>query len=233
MSPLIRAGAAALAAAVLAGCGLTGRADAPDLPPPPPLFVSGEAVPLVLATTTSTARVEHETLNEAAPTPTAPAPSSTSTAPPAHGWARRVPAVNPTLVVHVGPGVDRPLVASAVAQINAASGARWTVDTLPPTERPGEVDVAVGPTGGCDDDDGCTRTVDRDGWTIWAEVDLRPDAHVTLGLLLHELGHVAGLAHRPFPGDVMYPEGCGAYVAYQPGDLTGLAMLGRAAHVHP
>ena len=48
-------------------------------------------------------------------------------------------------------------------------------------------------------------------------------------LLLHEVGHVAGLAHVTDPSQVMYPvAGPGAPTSYGAGDLAGLRRLGQA-----
>lgn len=60
-------------------------------------------------------------------------------------------------------------------------------------------------------------TIDR-GWQP-------PSGDALLSLLLHELGHVANLAHVRHADEVMYPIGTG-HVAYQPGDLAGLARVG-------
>ncbi|QWZ08305.1 matrixin family metalloprotease [Nocardioides panacis] len=46
-------------------------------------------------------------------------------------------------------------------------------------------------------------------------------------LVLHELGHTAGLGHSAFAGDVMYPNVNGAFTGgYAAGDLAGLRLLG-------
>jgi hypothetical protein len=48
-------------------------------------------------------------------------------------------------------------------------------------------------------------------------------------LLLHEIGHVVGLAHVTDPSQVMYPvAGPGAPTSYGAGDLAGLHRLGQA-----
>ncbi|HEX6418878.1 MAG TPA: matrixin family metalloprotease, partial [Acidimicrobiales bacterium] len=51
-------------------------------------------------------------------------------------------------------------------------------------------------------------------------------------VLLHELGHLVGLDHVDDPGQLMQPVAQADLVAFGPGDLTGLAHLGRGA-CHP
>jgi hypothetical protein len=46
------------------------------------------------------------------------------------------------------------------------------------------------------------------------------------GIVLHELGHLVGLAHVEDGTQLMYPEAQRGIVDYQAGDLTGLALLG-------
>jgi hypothetical protein len=47
-------------------------------------------------------------------------------------------------------------------------------------------------------------------------------------VILHELGHLVGLAHVNDPQQLMYPRG-GTVNGFGPGDLTGLARLGAGA----
>ena len=54
----------------------------------------------------------------------------------------------------------------------------------------------------------------------------RPEA---LAVVLHELGHLAGLAHVPDARDLMFPRAQPGVNAYGAGDLAGLAALGHGA----
>ena len=47
------------------------------------------------------------------------------------------------------------------------------------------------------------------------------------GVIEHELGHVLGLGHVDDPHQLMYEETVDGLTDYAPGDLTGLARLGR------
>ena len=47
------------------------------------------------------------------------------------------------------------------------------------------------------------------------------------GIVQHELGHVLGLGHVQDPQQLMYEHGQNSVTSYAPGDLTGLAQLGR------
>ena len=55
----------------------------------------------------------------------------------------------------------------------------------------------------------------------------RPDGEAEVrAIVMHELGHVVGLAHVDDPRELMYADNVGQK-AFGPGDLTGLAALGR------
>lgn len=46
-------------------------------------------------------------------------------------------------------------------------------------------------------------------------------------VVLHELGHLVGLAHVADQTQLMFPESSYAVTDFQSGDLTGAAILGR------
>ena len=57
----------------------------------------------------------------------------------------------------------------------------------------------------------------------------RPDGMMAArAILMHELGHVVGLAHVHDRGELMYDDNAGR-ADFGPGDLRGLAVLGRGA----
>lgn len=61
----------------------------------------------------------------------------------------------------------------------------------------------------------------------YLQLDGRPDGKAEeRAILLHELGHLLGLAHVSDPSQLMYKRNLGL-LDYGPGDLAGLAMLGR------
>lgn len=62
--------------------------------------------------------------------------------------------------------------------------------------------------------------------TIDADGQFNQDPSNLEAILLHELGHVAGLNHSPDPTELMAPENVGQ-TGYGTGDLTGLAQLGN------
>jgi hypothetical protein len=53
------------------------------------------------------------------------------------------------------------------------------------------------------------------------------EAATARAIVLHELGHVVGLAHVPQPGELMYKDTVPGESTYGAGDLRGLALVGR------
>ncbi|HEY4631062.1 MAG TPA: matrixin family metalloprotease [Blastococcus sp.] len=51
-------------------------------------------------------------------------------------------------------------------------------------------------------------------------------AETARGIVLHELGHLVGLAHVEDGEQLMYPQARREVSDFAPGDLTGLAVLG-------
>ncbi|MCU1369423.1 MAG: Peptidase metallopeptidase [Ilumatobacteraceae bacterium] len=60
------------------------------------------------------------------------------------------------------------------------------------------------------------------------EIERMPDGdRIARDIVLHELGHLIGLAHVDDPSELMYPEGQDDLHNYQQGDQTGLTQLGQ------
>lgn len=72
-------------------------------------------------------------------------------------------------------------------------------------------------------------------WTSGA-IQINTDADLAAGdlkgVVMHELGHVLGLGHATQPDEVMNPSGNNG-ATWGPGDLAGLAKVGRAAGCLP
>lgn len=60
----------------------------------------------------------------------------------------------------------------------------------------------------------------------YAELAERGDHDQALAVLLHEFGHVLGLAHVDAPGELMHEDNLGQ-TTFGPGDLEGLRRLGQ------
>jgi hypothetical protein len=71
-----------------------------------------------------------------------------------------------------------------------------------------------------------TGTVVLDGPQIAPALERRDGRAVVEAIVLHELGHLVGLAHVDDPGELMYPEVQSSLTELAAGDLTGLARLG-------
>jgi hypothetical protein len=71
-----------------------------------------------------------------------------------------------------------------------------------------------------------TGTVSLDAGRMPEILGFRDGAETARGIVLHELGHLVGLAHVDDPEQLMYPEARREVADFAPGDLTGLAVLG-------
>ncbi|WP_240619402.1 matrixin family metalloprotease [Blastococcus sp. TF02-8] len=71
-----------------------------------------------------------------------------------------------------------------------------------------------------------TGTVGLDAGQLPEILDGRDGMSVVRGIVLHELGHLVGLAHVDDEAELMYPEARRAVADFADGDLTGLAALG-------
>ena len=71
-----------------------------------------------------------------------------------------------------------------------------------------------------------TGTVSLDAPTLTATLTRPGGAALVRAVVLHELGHVVGLAHVDDARELMYDDNVGQ-TAFGPGDLSGLALLGR------
>jgi Matrixin len=76
-----------------------------------------------------------------------------------------------------------------------------------------------------------TGTVSLDAGAL-TDLLARPDGAVLVrSIVLHELGHLAGLGHVDDPGQLLYPKAQDDVTDYAAGDLTGLSRLGSGACV--
>lgn len=65
-----------------------------------------------------------------------------------------------------------------------------------------------------------------DGPQLAAALQRPGGQNVLYATMLHELGHLVGLAHVDDPTQLMFPQSTGRVVRYGAGDLRGLAQLG-------
>jgi hypothetical protein len=73
-----------------------------------------------------------------------------------------------------------------------------------------------------------TGTVSLDAARMPEILAMRGGAETARGIVLHELGHLVGLAHVEDGEQLMYPQARREVSDFAPGDLTGLAVLGAA-----
>jgi hypothetical protein len=76
-----------------------------------------------------------------------------------------------------------------------------------------------------------TGTVSLDAGRMPEILAFRDGEETARAIVLHELGHLVGLAHVDDPEQLMYPEARREVPDFAAGDLTGLAALGRGACV--
>lgn len=76
-----------------------------------------------------------------------------------------------------------------------------------------------------------TGTVALDAPQLAPLLDRRGGREVMAAIVLHELGHLVGLAHVDDAGQLMYPEVQNELTDLAAGDLTGLARLGTGSCV--
>ncbi|SOD95502.1 matrixin family metalloprotease [Blastococcus haudaquaticus] len=69
-------------------------------------------------------------------------------------------------------------------------------------------------------------TVSLDAGRLPEILSFRDGAETVRAIVLHELGHLVGLAHVDDPAQLMYPEARREVPDLGPGDLTGLEVLG-------
>ena len=69
-------------------------------------------------------------------------------------------------------------------------------------------------------------TVSLDAGRMPEILSMRDGAETARAIILHELGHLVGLAHVDDPTQLMYPEARREVPDFGPGDLTGLEVLG-------
>lgn len=123
--------------------------------------------------------------------------------------------------------------AAALAQWSAAAGFQVTYASSATDAQLTVTDASlVSPTSGFTEDGYTTVSYRCAPRCVYysARMELSSTATLTrtdwLSTILHELGHVAGLNHVSETGEVMYPYlTIASPVAYQPGDLAGLAVL--------
>jgi hypothetical protein len=76
-----------------------------------------------------------------------------------------------------------------------------------------------------------TGTVSLDAGRMPEILSFRDGEKPARAIVLHELGHLVGLAHVDDPDQLMYPEARREVPDFAAGDLTGLAAVGRGACV--
>lgn len=145
------------------------------------------------------------------------------------------------IYLHTSASAMGHLMPSAVAELAKATGNPYTYEGLTSSydPLPGQIIVQGSDSSGCQGDRwaGCAESTPRryadDAYVIERSLITIRRAYVThpgsRGLLLHELGHTAGLGHfdGPYLGSLQVMNGrMNTQSRYQRGDLNGLAHTG-------
>lgn len=168
-----------------------------------------------------------------------PAGAPPGTEPLVHAAVARIAEVTGLRFVHDGasdevPAVDRPI------HQPERYGDRWApvlIGWQSDLEQPALAGDVVGQAGSAAVSLGggprvyVTGTVVLDAPQLAPALERRDGRAVVEGVVLHELGHLVGLAHVEDAGQLMYPAVQPGLTALAPGDLTGLARLGAGACV--
>lgn len=72
-----------------------------------------------------------------------------------------------------------------------------------------------------------TGIVELDSFELTQRFQVPGGIEQVRAVVMHELGHLTGLAHAADANQLMYPEAGHGLTDFATGDLTGAAMLGR------
>ena len=151
----------------------------------------------------------------------------------------RIAAVTGLRFVHDG-GTDEPLAVDRPLYQPERYGDRWApvlIGWRTEVEEPALAGEVVGQGGSAAVSLGDSPTVYVSGSVVLDAAQLAPvlerrgGAAVVEAVVLHELGHLVGLAHVDDADQLMYPQVQSSVDELAPGDLTGLARLGAGACV--
>jgi hypothetical protein len=151
-----------------------------------------------------------------------------------HEAVQRLSAVSGLRFVYDGP-TDEPAVPQRPAFQPERYGDRWSpvlIDWQTELENPGLAGDLVGQAGSAAASLGdgpkvyVSGTVSLDATQLPEILDDDDGADVVRAVILHELGHLIGLAHVDDDSQLMYPETRSGVTDYAAGDLTGLSRLG-------
>lgn len=169
------------------------------------------------------------------------------------GWTDSEVDTAPHLIVHVHASYAASFhkVAEGVAVLNRATGNNWTMGEIVDRSDPdaGELIISKGTMCGTTREAGCASR--QRSWApegtrpvvTWGKITIAPKTIGTYyepGVIMHELGHIAGLSHFEGPHlgiiQVMNPVASSPRInqyVYESGDLNGLRTLGRQGRDNP